>query len=257
MSMQAGSIDADGLARTSDGKLYVTLGTGASVAVNLCMSGITFIKGPSGTMGNNGAVTWGTALPGAYADGAYVWMKAGDVAAGVPASAGWYWYVGSSTTVGTVYNSTYSSGTPAIGVATAFVTTGAGAITGDTGSVTAMSFTAPAMGINGRYDAKIAWTLNSTAGSKTVSARYGTASLFGITLSTQTAAVTEGYAQNKGVQNRQITAYTHNMSVGSGSSTSTASTVDSSTTQTGLVLLQCSVATDFVILESYRFSVTT
>lgn len=31
MSMQTGSIDADGLARTSDGKLYVTLGSGGTV----------------------------------------------------------------------------------------------------------------------------------------------------------------------------------------------------------------------------------
>lgn len=31
MSMQSGSIDADGLARTSDGKLYVTLGSGSAI----------------------------------------------------------------------------------------------------------------------------------------------------------------------------------------------------------------------------------
>lgn len=230
-------------------------GSVGGVQYVLCQSGIPFIKAPSGSMGNNGAITAMTALPGTYADGAYIWLPAGAVAAGVPAAGTWYWYVGSSTTAGTVYNSTYTSGCPAIGVTTAFATTGPGAFTGDTATVTGPTFTVPAMGINGRYEAEVAWTVNSTAGTKTMNARYGATSFMAPGITTQTADVTRGYIQNRGVQNRQVTAYTNNMSVGSGTSTSTPSTVNSAIAQTGDVLLLCSVATDFIVLESYAFRI--
>lgn len=42
MSLQTGSIDADGLARTTDGKLYVTLGSGSTIPTPTFTGAISF-----------------------------------------------------------------------------------------------------------------------------------------------------------------------------------------------------------------------
>lgn len=61
--------------------------TGTNVPYVFSRTGIPFIVAPTGTMGNNGAVTMGTALPTTYSGGAWIWYPAGAVAAGTPASA--------------------------------------------------------------------------------------------------------------------------------------------------------------------------
>jgi hypothetical protein len=160
-------------------------GTGASTAQAaaqnlgvpwmLSKAGIPFIKAPTGTMANNCAVTFGTALPRIYANGAWVWYPAGAVAAGTPATASWLWTVMSSTTVGTCYNSTYSTGTPTIGTTTAYATTGPGAFAGDTGEVTTITISMPAgsMGLNGLLEWLINFSTVSNANSKTVKFKFG------------------------------------------------------------------------------------
>src|SRR5690242_937018 len=127
--------------------------TGTNVPYTLSHSAIPFISAPTGTMANNGAVTFGTALPIAYSGGAWIYYPAGAVAAGVPAAASWLWTVMSSTTVGTVYNSTYTSGAVALGTTTAFVTTGPGAFVGDTAEEFGPQITLPAnsLGANGSF----------------------------------------------------------------------------------------------------------
>src|SRR5579859_1785192 len=102
-------------------------------------NGIPFIVANTGTMGNNGALTLGTALPSTYAN-AYVYLPANAISAG--SAAGWYFCQFSSTTVGTVFNNTYSSGTPQIPAAlVSFATTGPGAYTGVTTQITGPNFT--------------------------------------------------------------------------------------------------------------------
>ena len=86
----------------------------------------------SGIMANNGAITLTTALDTTYAN-CYLYLPANAIEAG--SAAGLYFAQMSSTTVGTVYNNTYTSGKHAIPSSpTAFVTTGPGAYTQTTGS---------------------------------------------------------------------------------------------------------------------------
>jgi hypothetical protein len=132
-----------------------------------------FITAPTGTMANNGAVTLGTALDRTYSEGCWMWFPAGAVATGVPAAAAWLWVVMSSTTVGTVFNSTYTTGNPTAGTATAYATTGPGAFTGDTTEhgVT-IPIAAGLMGANGVVTAGVQYRHNSTAGTKTGRIRF-------------------------------------------------------------------------------------
>lgn len=95
---------------------------------------------PTGTMAANGAVTFGTALAKTYGPtgtsapaGIWMYFKAGAVYAG--SAAGFYWCVMTSTTLGTVYNTTFNPalGLPAKPVSTvAVVDAGPGAFTGET-----------------------------------------------------------------------------------------------------------------------------
>ena len=57
MSMQTGSIDADGLARTTDGKLYVTLGGGAASLTTLALGAGT-AAAPSITLSADTNTGW-------------------------------------------------------------------------------------------------------------------------------------------------------------------------------------------------------
>lgn len=142
--------------------------TGTNVPYDVAKWGIPFIVAPTGTMANNGAVTLGTALGTTYSGGAWLYLPAGAVAAGVPAAAAWLWCVMSSTTVGTVYNSTYTTGTPTLGTTTAFATTGPGAFAGVTSQITGPQITiaANALGTSGRLTAKAEFT-NTGSGAGT------------------------------------------------------------------------------------------
>lgn len=73
MSLQTDSIDADGLARTHDGKLYVTLGNGSAaiplttvpnVTNVLAKSALPLVGLSSGSVSAVGAISGITALPG-------------------------------------------------------------------------------------------------------------------------------------------------------------------------------------------------
>jgi hypothetical protein len=226
----------------------------------LSTSGIPFIKASSGSMGNNGAVTALTALPRIYTGGAYLWLPAGAIATGVPASASWYWFVGSSTTAGTVYNSTYTSGHPQPGVATAFATTGPGAFAGDTGTVTGPSITVPAnlMGRNGRVEVAESRMFTNSAGNKVNKIKFGGTDIFTTTETTQIShAVSLAVAQNRGVTNAQSLSSLYSTSDGGVQGKvvvvdgAIATTADTTVTFTYAV----AVATDYSIVENYRVTV--
>ena len=171
----------------------------------LSQSAIPFIMASSGTMGNNGAISAMTALPRTFSGGAWLWLPAGAVAAGVPASAAWLWFVGSSTTAGTVYNSTYSSGNPTIGVQTAFATTGPGAYVGSVATITAASITlfANSVGINGRVAVKAFYPIPSSAGQKQSDITFGGGACQNLTYTTQTSFEHHCTWTNRGLTNRQ------------------------------------------------------
>lgn len=137
--------------------------------------GVPVFMAPSGTMGNNGAVTLGTALDRTYSEGFWLYFPAGAVAAGVPSSATFLWTVMSSTTAGTVYNSSFDgSGVPVAGTTTAYSTTGPGAYTGVTTIVTAITVTVSAstLGSTGMIEGNFGQHHTGAAGNKTFGVFY-------------------------------------------------------------------------------------
>jgi hypothetical protein len=231
--------------------------TGTNVPYMLSKSGVPFVKAPTGTMANNGAVTFGTALPRTYSNGAWIWYAAGAVAAGVPATASWLWTVMSSTTVGTVFNSTYSSGTPTIGTATPFVTVGPGAFAGDTSEVTAITISQPAgaMGLNGLLEWLLNFSTVSNANAKTVKFKFGGTTYTSETVASLVGSSFLGFVQNTGVASAQIggpAATTSHAGVGNNSGANVTSAIDTMGGAVSLtVTITATTATDYVVLENY------
>jgi hypothetical protein len=261
MSFQTGSIDKNGLARTEDGKLYVTsVGTasitggtitGTNVPYVAAQWAIPFIQISSGSIGDNGALTGVTALPTTYSGGAWCYYPAAAISAG--SSAGWYWTVFSSTTAGTIYNSTYTSGIPGIGTTTAFATTGPGAFTGDTtqriGPVIATA--ANAMGPNGSIVAGGAMTGTSSASAKTLRFSWpsGGTTVNAIAITNGLAAAGEVIVQNKGVTGSQLVTgiVLYNASL---STVPQYTSIDTTSARSVGFSLQKALATDNAILEN-------
>jgi hypothetical protein len=201
-------------------------GTGASTAqaaaqnlgvpYRILHSALPLIKASSGSMGNNGAITAMTALAFTYAS-AYIYLPAGAIAAGVPAAADWYYFVGSSTTAGTVFNNTLSAnlsarGEPQIPASpTAFSTTGPGAFTGVTAEVTALTATIPAgaLGVTGRIRVVTEVTVNNTAGAKVYKVHYS--GVGGNAFASPSIVSTTGWRGETIIENRGAT----NVQVGS------------------------------------------
>lgn len=196
------------VSRASGQALPFNGGTGP-VPIALAKSGIPLISAPTGTMANNGAVTLGTALAQIYAN-CYLYLPAGSIAAGVPAAAGWLFAQMSSTTVGVVFNNTFSGTAPVTVPAspTAFVTTGPGAFTGDT-TEQGVLVTVPAgsMGTNGSWHAQFMFGNNNSVGTKTARMRWSGISggqLSAVADTTVIGALLEGIEQNRGVAASQI-----------------------------------------------------
>ena len=202
----SGVLTALGIAVGSPGAFLTSATAGTGAVTILGQSGIPMIMAGSGSMGNNGALTFTTALVTTQYANAYVYLPAGAIASG--SAAGWYYATfAGSTTAATVFNNTYTSGTPAIpGSPIPFVTTGPGSYTGASGVQTAYSLPIPGntIGINGGIRVTLSGSYTSTADSKTIAAVYGATSLgsSGATTTTTMAAIW-GF-KNKGVTNAQI-----------------------------------------------------
>lgn len=170
-----------GVLPVTQGGTGATTVVGAAAALGaptkLAQWGISVFMAPSGTMANNGAVTFGTALDRTYSEGLWMYFPAGAVAAGVPAAATFLWTVMSSSTVGTVYNSTFDGlSVPAAGTTTAYSTTGPGAFTGVTAITTAITITVPANTLGATGAILGDWNAhhNGAAGNKTFGLFYST-----------------------------------------------------------------------------------
>ena len=237
----------------ADGFVYSS-GKAPDSQTVLLVSGVPFIKASSGTMGNNGAVSAMTALPKTYSSGAWLYLPAGAVAAGVPSSASWLWFVASSTTAGTVYNSTYTSGPVSVGVTTAFVTTGPGAFTGSTATINGPTITIPAglMGRNGRLEIIEGVAYNNTAGNKITGLSFG-GSTTSVTETTGVSGQMTFNVTNRGLTNVQTQTRTSINAAAATSVTSLADfTVDTTANVTLNLTLNTAAATDHDILENYR-----
>lgn len=213
---------------------------------------IPLILPPTGTIDNtSGSITLGTALNNTYTS-AYMAFDLGQLYTNSPA--GWYYFVGSSTTAGVVYSDTYSGvGNPTIPASPTPLTTVAGAFTGTTAEWTEHTITIPAgyMGSNG----KVTWdrtpTFNNTANNKTSRIRVnGT-----IVHALQSAST--AYAWMQGVwQNIKPNVQTTIGRTGATSASQGVYTIDTASAVTVTVTMQKATATDYVVEQAHTITVS-
>lgn len=148
---------------------------------------------PSGTVGTGSSGHWtaGTAFDRTRSEG--VWLYIGAVASTPALTAGWYWVVMSSTTVGTIY--TNGPGSAAYNFSVGAANTGV--ITEQVLPKTAVTVPAGAMGASGQIDVAALVSLNNTAGNRTFRAKLG-----GTTLLTAILNSTFGYEPIGSIFNR-------------------------------------------------------
>lgn len=229
--------------------LVKTLAKLTGGSYTLFQNGIAMIVPSSGSIGDNGALTLTTALPTTFVN-CYMYFPANAIEAG--SAAGLYYVQMSSTTAGTIFNNTYTSGRPTIPASpTAFVTTGPGAYTQTTATdLTISSFALPggAMGAHG-----VLWVdqLASQPGNGNVKIpkiKIGATTVFGPNYTTQTLITVPYILRNRGVQNRNV----DNQTTGLVNSTTLAAgyrTIDTSTDLTVLYTANLANAADYFILE--------
>lgn len=208
---------------------------------------------PTGTMANNGAVTLGTAIPAIYA-ACYLYLPANAIVAG--SAAGLYYTVMSSTTVGQVFNNTYTSGIPATPASpTAFVTTGPGAFAGSIARQTLITLTLPGglMGLNGSLDLESLWSATNNANAKTPTVVFGGNDVSTSALTSAAAIHDTRLIMNKASAALQIAqAGAATGGWGSAGSASTYLAVNTAADVTLKYDLQKATATDWAGIEAFR-----
>lgn len=224
---------------------------GQDASYSIGQSHIPFIFCSSGSMGNNGAITGLMALPNTYAS-AYIYMPAGAISSG--SAAGWYYFVGSSATAGTVFNNLYTSGTPQIPASpTAFVTTGPGAFTQTTAAFIAgytLAIPANTIGLNGTIRVSGMVSYNNSAGAKSYQLSYGGAALgSGVPTADTNSGFVAGFS-NRGVTNSQVPLTSFSLAGTAGTTGPNYPAIDSTAAQPLAINLKLATATDFVALES-------
>lgn len=214
-------------------------------------SGLPFIWKPTGTMANNGAFTSGTAFPTTYAN-CFMYFNANDIFAG--SAAGWYFCKMSSTTVGVVYNNVYTYGIPEVPtLPISFVSTGPGAITGDTGIITgpAISVIAGSMGPKGVLRVTHFWSFTNSANNKFARVNYGGTLYYNETAPNLANAMNQTSIFNRGVPGIQISPPAGANGISQGAGLPTYGTVDSTASQDLSIQTNQATATDFSVLESW------
>lgn len=242
-------------------KLLVAGGV-APVAISLAKSGVPVILAPNGTVATNGTITLSTALPTTYTGGAWVYLPAGAVVGG---SAGLFWVVFSSPTVGDV-KTLFANPNQAF---TPYVPTGA--LVSATGSNTAyvqsvgaditlvnVSLPASMLGKNGRIDYTVCCGWNSSAGVKgPLRAMLGGTNIGNSATGTTTASLrATGEFANAGAENiNKAPPVGSSFGTAFGGSPSSVSngyfSIDTTTTQEFKLTGTVAVATDLFILESF------
>lgn len=254
--------DANGTVRTvtSTSGVAELVAPGADLGMTLVLSqgGIPISIPPSGSVGDNGALTLGTATPITYSAGIYLYFASGKVYPVSPA--GFYWTVMSSTTAGVVYNNIYSPNTTfpiAPTSPTPIVATGPGAFTGVQTEITALYMTVPGglMGKNGRINFNFLGAHNNTAGNKTYSMYVGGTLMSALTATSSVSMVVPKVTvTNRGVENRQVAA--NSIVSGTGSAAPSAATINTAADFVVEVrLTHSSSATDLIGIESHRITV--
>ena len=242
------------------------LGTdyGAPITIQCC---VEVYRAGSGSMGNNGALTLTNALPSTLTRGCWMEFPAGAIATGIPSSAQVtagvkWWTVMSSTTVGTVYNNTYTPGTTlptAIPASpTAFSTTGPGAYTNNISASPAYVITVPAntLGNNGSIDYEIwASSYSGNTNAKTVSSTFGgSGEGANINMTNNAQQALLGNFINQANPKQQKSSQAGKSF--SGNQSKNFSAVDTTVSQNFVITFNTAVAGDYVCIESLKLTIT-
>lgn len=228
----------------------------ADATVSLAKSGVPVIVAPNGTIATNGVVTLGTALPLIYT-AAWVRFPAGAVVGG---SAGLYYVVFSSTTVGQVYTN-YVSGaaafTPHI-PATIVAAVGSNAaytqVVATAFNLVNVSVPADTMGADGTLKVSVFASNNNSVGNKTIEAKLSTAVLLSTVVTTSLSLETEKRVTNRGVANKQVIHASENFGVVSAVAP-TQSAINTADVQAITITGAIATATDYIVLERFAVEV--
>ena len=241
-------------AQITSGAQTSSSGTPGAVIV-LAESAIPMVRAPSGTMGNNGAMTFGTALTSTFYPNAYVFLPAGAISSG--SAAGWYYTTFSSTTLATVFNNTYTSGVPVIPASpTAFSTTGPGAFTGTITDVFPFQFTVPAntLGVNGTLTIDSTYASHVSGTTRSATVNFGGTAVRGLSMSTSLNVYNDRFSvHNAGRTDRQYTSPANEFDPtygGQGGSFVSLTTLDTTTNLVLQVDLSGGVAADWNVLTN-------
>lgn len=254
------SADVTGTLAVANGGTNATTAQNAAKSLGtqwiLGKAGIPFIIASSGSIGDNCAITAMTATAVTYAN-AYIYLPADAISAG--SAAGWYFFQGSSTTAGTCFNNTYTSGLPTIpGSPTAFATTGPGAFVGDTTTRDIISVSLPAnsLGNNGCIGIVALYSNNNSAGTKTYNSQFGGTNVYNNTATTTTVSRTGTDVCNRGEADLQVAsaASLNNFGVAGGTNPQVL-TNDTTGAVTVAIRGGHGTATDHIVLESWRIIV--
>lgn len=160
---------------------------------------IPLIIAPTGTMGDNGALTSGTANPLTYLK-SYTYLPIGAIYTASPA--GWYWTVWADTTTAVVYQETWDGASTPTAVAspTAWAKTGPGAFTGATTEALYIALPMAALNVNSSVMADIEYAMTNNANAKSSKVRF--TNLAGTVLSTMTLT---SFAYSKGQTELDVT----------------------------------------------------
>ena len=215
--------------------------------------GIPVCLPPSGTIAANGALTLGTALPKIYSGGLWMYFPAGAVSSG--STAGMYWTVMSSTTVGTVFaNFLAVGGTPSTPTTlTAVVDAGPGAYTTPTTVLTSLvvlPIPGGVLGPSGQLRMNIQASHNLAAGTKTLQFLYGGTTI--LTLTRTTAGGQDSFTtrvRNTAAENRN-SFFALSESSSSSATAATATSIDTSVPQNLSINFTTDTATNFLTLDN-------
>jgi hypothetical protein len=213
--------------------------------------GVPVIVPSSGSIGNNGALTGITALPTTFAN---CWMSFPTNAIFAGSAAGVYFVQMSSTTAGTIFNNTLSSGAPYIPASpTPFVTTGPGAYAQSTSAqdLVSIPILGGSMGANGAIKHKAAWLTPNNAASKQTQVKFGGAVAATYSPASQNWLGVERTLRNMGVTNQQIViaaATSVSSDVGALGAAASFLSVNTANNQNLVFSGLISAATDYIVL---------
>jgi hypothetical protein len=225
----------------------------------LARSALPMVNISSGSVSAAGAISGITALPTAYAS-AYCYFPANILATSI--AAGWYYCTFSTTTAGTAFLDTYTTGVPTIPASPTAVTDGKGAFTGVTTEIASATITLPAaaLGANGFFEAAHSWAASpNNANAKTGRVRFtGLAGTIFHTVACASGLSCGGYQRvfNKGAQAVQTSGHAAAALIPAVSGVDLVrGTIDSSVATTIVISSQKATATDNHILENFAIDV--